>query len=89
MRDADGTLGIALRYEPERAAALSGFDPVAIGVPTRRDLDEWRRRLDDLGRAHGGVVQGHQGWALIGLTDPDGLEIRLYTLQRHDGGATA
>lgn len=89
LRDAGDTLSIALRHDPGRAAALSGFDPVAVGVPTRADLEAWQRRLDDLGQPNGGVVEGHQGWALIGLHDPDGLEVRLYTLERHDGRTPA
>lgn len=83
LRDAADSLGLALRRDPERAAALAGFDPVAIGVPTHADLLAWQERLDALGCPHGGVVQGHEGWALVGLHDPDGLEIRLYTLERH------
>jgi catechol 2,3-dioxygenase-like lactoylglutathione lyase family enzyme len=68
---------------PERAGALAGFDPVAIGVPTSADVVAWRQRLDDLGVLHGGVVSGYLGASvLVGLHDPDGLEIRLYALDR-------
>lgn len=84
LRDPGDTVGVALRHDPMRAEALSGFDPIALGVPTREDIDRWAAHLDDLGESHGGVVTGHQGWALTGLHDPDGMEIRLYTLQRHD-----
>jgi catechol 2,3-dioxygenase-like lactoylglutathione lyase family enzyme len=81
LSDAGGTVGLALRQDPERAAALAGFDPVAIGVPTAADVVAWRRRLDELGVPHGGVVSGHFGASLlVGLHDPDGLEIRLYAL---------
>jgi hypothetical protein len=31
-------------------------------------------------------MTGHQGWVLAGLHDPDGIEIRLYTIERHDEG---
>src|SRR5690349_1630991 len=44
---------IALRLDPERAAALKGFDPLAIGVPTREEVHAWARRLDELGIPHG------------------------------------
>ena len=33
----------------------------------------------DLDERHGGIVTGHNGGAvLVGLHDPDGIEIRLY-----------
>ncbi|MGH3982378.1 MAG: hypothetical protein ACRDST_06755 [Pseudonocardiaceae bacterium] len=41
-------------------------------------------RLDGLGEPHGGIVTGHAGWVLVGLHDPDGIEIRLYTLEEHN-----
>lgn len=79
LTDAAGRMRLALRHDPVRAAALAGFDPVALEVPKREDVESWRDRLDDLGQAHGGVVTGHQGGSvLIGLHDPDGIEIRLY-----------
>jgi catechol 2,3-dioxygenase-like lactoylglutathione lyase family enzyme len=70
---------IALRHDPERAKALSGFDALALLVPTRDEVHAWRARLDEAGVPHGGIVTGHGGGAvLIGLHDPDGIEIRLY-----------
>ncbi|WP_409331582.1 VOC family protein [Trujillonella humicola] len=87
LRDRTGTVSLAARLDPERAAALAGFDPVAVGVPTRSDLEEWAERLDTLGEPHGGIVTGHEGWALVGLHDPDGIEVRLYTTERHGGEA--
>jgi catechol 2,3-dioxygenase-like lactoylglutathione lyase family enzyme len=79
LADASGSVRLALRHDPRRAGVLAGFDPIAIAVPTRAAVEEWRRRLDELGHAHGGVVTGHNGGSvLIGLHDPDGIEIRLY-----------
>lgn len=75
---------LAFRCDPDRAKALSGFDPIALGVPTRADLDQWLDRLASLGERHDGIVEGHRGSVLVGLRDPDGIEIRLYTL---DGAA--
>lgn len=86
LREPGGDLRLALRHEPERALALSGFDPVSLLVGTHAELKDWAAHLDDLDQPHGGVVQGHQGWVLVGLRDPDGVELRLYTLERHDGG---
>ena len=75
----DGTTQIALRHDPDRAAALSGFDLVAIGVPTRDGVHAWADQLASIGQQHGGIVTGHHGGTvLVGLHDPDGIEIRLY-----------
>ncbi|MFG6195405.1 VOC family protein [Nonomuraea sp. JJY05] len=81
LRDAGQSLMLALREEPERAAALSGFDPVALGVPTLHLLHAWSDRLEALGVAHSGIAEGSVGWLISGITDPDGIEIRLYTFQ--------
>jgi catechol 2,3-dioxygenase-like lactoylglutathione lyase family enzyme len=89
LRDPGGTVHLAVRHDPARAAALTGFDPIALGVPERTDLEAWRQRLDDLGQPHGGIVAGHQGWAIVGLHDPDGIEVRLYTLANHNLGSPA
>ncbi|HEX4815225.1 MAG TPA: VOC family protein [Nonomuraea sp.] len=78
LRDANNTVAVALRQDPVRAAALAGFDPMALCVPTLRDLKDWQQRLDDLAESHGGIVAGHAGQVLVGLHDPDGIEIRFY-----------
>jgi catechol 2,3-dioxygenase-like lactoylglutathione lyase family enzyme len=79
LSDDSGSVRLALRHDATRAAALAGFDPVALAVPTREAVEVWRRRLDDLGQPHGGVVTGHKGGSvLVGLHDPDGIELRLY-----------
>ena len=93
FRDDDGTvrgvaferrggLTLCLREDPARARALAGFDPYAVLVPTRRDLDRVLDRLDDLGVAHGPVVTASLGW-LVRAVDPDGIELRFYTEERH------
>ena len=79
LSDPGRSFGLALRHDPARARAVAGFDLVALAVPTRDGVEAWRRRLDELGQPHGGVVTGHQGGSvLVGLHDPDGIEIRLY-----------
>lgn len=78
LRSPGGGVQLALRHDPDRAAAMAGFDPIALAV-SRSDIEVWRDRLADLGQPHGGVVTGHEGGAvLVGLHDPDGIEIRLY-----------
>ena len=79
LSDPGGSLRLALRHDPARARAVAGFDFIALAVPTRDAVQAWRRRLDELGQPHGGVVTGHKGGSvLVGLHDPDGIEIRLY-----------
>jgi catechol 2,3-dioxygenase-like lactoylglutathione lyase family enzyme len=79
LSDSGGSLRLALRHDPARAGAVAGFDLVALAVPTRDAVQAWLRRLDELGQPHGGVVTGHLGGSvLVGLHDPDGIEIRLY-----------
>jgi catechol-2,3-dioxygenase len=81
MRDAANSLHLAFRSAPERAAALAGFDPIAVAVADRSELEAWARHLDELNQPNGGIVAGHIGWVIVGLTDPDGVEVRLYTLE--------
>jgi catechol 2,3-dioxygenase-like lactoylglutathione lyase family enzyme len=85
MRDPDNTIDLALRHDPARAAALAGFDPFALCVPTPAALDAWRQHLDDLGEPCGPIVAGHLGRVLVGLRDPDGIEVRLYLPAEMEG----
>ena len=79
LTDPDKTVAVALRHDPARATALTGFNPVSLRVPTREGVKEWRARLDELGERHGALMTGHRGGTvLVGLRDPDGVEIRLY-----------
>jgi catechol 2,3-dioxygenase-like lactoylglutathione lyase family enzyme len=78
LADPGQTVALALRHDPERAAGLAGFDPVALCVPASGALQAWQQRLEDLGEPHGGIVAGHAGSVIVGLRDPDGVEIRLY-----------
>jgi catechol 2,3-dioxygenase-like lactoylglutathione lyase family enzyme len=79
LSDAARSVHLALRHDPARAAAVAGFDLLALAVPTPDAVQDWLRRLDQLGQPHGGVVTGHRGGSvLVGLRDPDGIEIRLY-----------
>ena len=51
LKAPDGGTPIALRHDPERAAALSGFDLVALGVPTRDGVHAWADHLAAIGPA--------------------------------------
>ncbi|TDP96792.1 VOC family protein [Labedaea rhizosphaerae] len=80
LRHAGCAPQLALRHDPARAEAMSGFDALALLVPTREGVQAWKTALDELGEPHGGVVTGHNGGSvLVGLHDPDGIEIRLYS----------
>ena len=78
LRDPRDSIELALRRDPVRAAALAGFDPLALQLPSPAALDGWQRRLDDLGEPHGGIITARVGRVLVGLHDPDGIEVRFY-----------
>lgn len=54
-----------------------GLDHVGFGVATRADLQDWVRRLDELGIAHSGVVDAHYGSGLS-FRDPDGIALEFF-----------
>jgi catechol 2,3-dioxygenase-like lactoylglutathione lyase family enzyme len=83
-----GTLTLCLREDPPRASAFAGFDPLAILVATRADLDEVTAHLDHLGIPHGPVTTATLGW-LLSTTDPDGVDLRFYTAEHHSLGAVS
>ena len=74
---------LALRLNPERARAAAGFDYFAIGVPDQGSIDQLAERLTELGEQHAGVHWATVGWILPGLHDPDGHEVRFYTITHH------
>ena len=78
-----GDLRMAFREDPERAAALNGWDPLALAVATRADLDTVAAELDARGIEHGPVITATLGW-LLSATGPGGLQLRFYTDERHD-----
>jgi catechol 2,3-dioxygenase-like lactoylglutathione lyase family enzyme len=74
---------LALRLDPERARAATGFDYFAIGVPDQEAIDQLAARLTVLGEQHAGVHWATIGWILPHLHDPDGHEVRFYTMTHH------
>ncbi|QFG22257.1 VOC family protein [Actinomadura sp. WMMB 499] len=83
MRHPRGGPDLALRLDPERAEAAAGFDYFAIGVPDRAALDDLAGRLTGMGESHAGVHFASIGWILPDLHDPDGHEVRFYTIEQH------
>jgi catechol 2,3-dioxygenase-like lactoylglutathione lyase family enzyme len=54
-----------------------GLDHVAFGVPSRAELEAWARRLDELGVAHGGIVDAHYGSG-VSFRDPDNIALEIF-----------
>jgi catechol 2,3-dioxygenase-like lactoylglutathione lyase family enzyme len=80
LRHPNGGPVLALRLEPERVAGASGFDYFGIGVAGKAEIDALAAHLDSLGEKHVGVHPAGPGHVLPGLRDPDGYEVRFYTL---------
>lgn len=83
MRHPNGGPDLALRLDPARAEAAAGFDYFAIGVPDKDSIDALAEHLSALGDDHAGVHFATVGWILPDLHDPDGHEVRFYTVQHH------
>lgn len=54
-----------------------GLDHVGFGCETRDDLQDWETRLNDLGVAHGGIVDAPYGSGLS-FRDPDGIALEFF-----------
>lgn len=83
MEHPDGGPSFALRLDPARARAAAGFDYFSIGVPDKQSIEQLAQRLSAQGEQHGGVHFASIGWILPMLHDPDGHEVRFYTVQHH------
>jgi catechol 2,3-dioxygenase-like lactoylglutathione lyase family enzyme len=83
LRHPNGGPALGLRLDPERARQAAGFDYFAIGVPSKQAIEDLAARLDALGEQHAGVHEATVGWILPLLHDPDGHEVRFYTIVHH------
>ena len=54
-----------------------GLDHVAFGCADRDELVAWAARLDELGVAHGGIVDAGYGSGLS-FRDPDNIALELF-----------
>lgn len=54
-----------------------GLDHVGFGCADRTSLERWAARLDDLGVAHGGIVDAAYGSGLS-FRDPDGIALEFF-----------
>ncbi len=55
----------------------AGLDHIAFGVARRSELVEWAARLDELGIAHGEIVDAGYGSGLS-FRDPDNIALELF-----------
>lgn len=65
--------GAGDRFDVQRP----GLDHVAFGCADRAELTSWQSRLDELGIAHGGVVDAAYGSGLS-FKDPDGTALEFF-----------
>ncbi len=61
------------RFAEQRA----GLDHLAFGCADRAELETWQARLDELGIAHGGIVDAHYGSGLS-FRDPDNIALEFF-----------
>ena len=67
---------------PDRQASAfnerrPGLDHIAFGCASRGELVEWAARLDELGIAHGDIVDAGYGSGLS-FRDPDNIALELF-----------
>lgn len=77
-----GDTMLTLRVNPRAAAGCEDFDPVSFGVRDREHIEEWVSHLDSLGISHSPVIDATIGWLLV-FSDPDGLQLHLYSWAKH------
>jgi catechol 2,3-dioxygenase-like lactoylglutathione lyase family enzyme len=80
MTHPNGGPDLAIRLDPDRARVAAGFDYFAIGVPGRDAIEALAARLRERDDPHAGVHRTPVGWVLPGVYDPDGHEVRFYTV---------
>ena len=66
----------ALETEPFSEFRV-GLDHVSFGCADRAELQQWAKRLDELGIEHGGIVDAHYGSGLS-FRDPDGIALEFF-----------
>lgn len=54
-----------------------GLDHLAFQCNSRAELEQWQARLDELGIAHGGIVDASYGSGLS-FRDPDNIALELF-----------
>jgi glyoxylase I family protein len=54
-----------------------GLDHIAFVCANRTELEAWEKRLNELGVAHGGIIDAHYGSGLS-FRDPDNIALELF-----------
>lgn len=79
--DGGTLLGLHQHERPARGGPFSerslGLDHVSFGLASRDDLEKWAARLDELGIAHGGIVDADYGSGLS-FRDPDNIALEFF-----------
>ena len=73
---------VGLHTHPERVAGAfdprrPGLDHLSFACADRSELEAWSDRLDELGVAHGGIVEASYGSGLS-FRDPDGIALEFF-----------
>ena len=55
----------------------TGLDHISFAVPTRAGLEEWAKRLDELGIKHGDIIDASYGSGLS-FRDPDNVPLEFF-----------
>lgn len=55
-----------------------GLDHLALGVPSRADLEAWQHRLADLGVAYTPAADTGRGGLVVCFRDPDRMALELF-----------
>lgn len=83
LLDGSTLFGIHQHNEPAGAEQFSefrvGLDHVSFGCAARSDLEGWEAKLNELGIAHGGIVDAPYGSGLS-FRDPDGIALEFFAL---------
>ncbi len=74
-------LGIHQHSNPSSAEPFDelrpGLDHIAFACANRSELEGWEGRLNELGIAHGGIVDAHYGSGLS-FRDPDNIALEFF-----------
>ncbi len=54
-----------------------GLDHIGFACSDRAELEQWASRLDELGIAHGGIVDAHYGSGVT-FRDPDNIALEFF-----------
>ncbi len=54
-----------------------GLDHLAFACSNRAELEQWEARMNELGVAHGGIVDAHYGSGLS-FRDPDDIALEFF-----------